>query len=98
MNKRFRKLLSCVKDWSSDPSSVNAFIYDDFPPTEDNIYHSLFSESKHDDTVCEILKLLFSAFHRHLDHLVENHLPGGKYDNYTDSLSKETASVPKKTP
>ena len=35
MNERFRKFLSCLKDWSSDPSSVisgEAFVFDDFPP------------------------------------------------------------------
>ena len=83
MNECFRKLLSCLKDWSSDPSSVisgDAFVFDDFSPTEDNIYHSLFTKSSHDDTVCEILTLLFNAFHHHLEHLVEDHLPGGRYD------------------
>jgi len=30
-----------------------------------------------------------------LEHLVEDHLPGGSYDNYGDCLSEETASVPK---
>ena len=98
MNKRFRRLLSCFKDWSFNPSSVisgEAFVFDDFPPSKDNIYCSLFMESSYNDTVCEILKVLFSAFHRHLEHLVEDHLPGGKYDNYIDYLSEETTSVPK---
>jgi len=75
--------------------SGEAFVFDDFPPSKDDIYRSLFMESSHDDTVCEILKVLFSVFHRHLEHLVGDHLPGGKYDNYIDCLSEETTFVPK---
>ena len=98
MNERFRKLLTSLKNWSCDPSSVisgDAFVFDDFPPKEDDIYQSLFTKSTHDDTVCDILQLLFSAFYRHLMHLVEDHLPGGRYDDFGDRLSEETISVPK---
>ena len=70
--------------------------FDDFPPKEDDIYQSLFTKSTRDDTVCEILKLLFGAFYRHLMHLVEDHLPGGRYDGFGDRLSEETISVPNK--
>ena len=98
MNERFRTLLTSLKNWSCDPTSVisgDAFAFDDFPPKEDDIYQSLFTKSTHDDTVCEILKLLFAAFYRHLMHLVEDHLPGGRYDGFEDRLSEETISVPK---
>ena len=98
MNERFRALLASLKNWSSDPFSVisgDAFVFDDFPPKEDDIYHSLFTKSNHDDTVCEVLKLLFGAFYRHLMHLVEDHLPGGRYDDFGDQLSEETITVPK---
>ena len=98
MNERFRALLTSLKNWSSDPFSViygDAFVFDDFPPKEDDIYQSLFAKSNHDNTVCEILKLLFDAFYRHLMHLVEDHLPGGRYDDFGDLLSEETITVPK---
>ena len=98
MNERFRTLLTSLKNWSSDPFSViygDAFVFDDFPPKEDDIYQSLFAKSNHDNTVCEILKLLFDAFYCHLMHLVEDHLPGGRYDDFGDLLSEETITVPK---
>ena len=98
MNERFRKLLASLKDWSCDPSSVisgDTCVFDDYPPKEDSIYQSLFTKSTHDDTVCEILKLLFAAFYRHLMHLVKDHLPGGRYDDFGESLSEQTITVPK---
>ncbi len=68
MNQRFRTLLSCLNQWSLDPSSVissEAIVFDDFPPSEDSIYASLVAPSEYDDTVHEMLQVLFSAFSSH---------------------------------
>ena len=65
MNERFRALLTSLKNWSSDPFSViygDAFVFDDFPPKEDDIYQSLFAKSNHDNTVCEILSYYLMHF------------------------------------
>ena len=39
--------------------------------------------------------MLFSAFSSLLERLVEDHLPGGKYDNTDETLIQDTISVPK---
>ena len=61
-------LENCLQAWRiGDPSSVisgDNFVFDDFSPKEDDINQSLFTKSIHDDTVCEVLKLLFGAFYR----------------------------------
>ena len=96
-NEYFKTLLSCLQQWSLEPSVVisgDVSTFDDFPPSEDEIYNSFFASSDYDNTVCEVLKLMFSAFYSHIEHLVEDHLAGGKYDNITETLCEETLSVP----
>jgi len=47
MNKRFRRLLSCFKDWSFDPSSVisgEAFVFDDFHLSKITSTQSIYGE------------------------------------------------------
>lgn len=54
MNRHFQTLLSCLNQWSLDPSSVisgEAIIFDDFPSSEDSIYASLVAPSEYDDMV-----------------------------------------------
>ena len=98
MNQRFRTLLSCLNDWSVNASSViagEAVVFDDFPPTVDSIHASLFAPSEYDAVVEELLCVLFSAFSSLLLRLVEDHLPGGKFDNADETLVTDTTSVPK---
>ena len=98
MNQRFKTLLSCLNDWSVNASSVIAgevVIFDDFPPTVDSIHASLFAPSEYDAVVEELLCVLFSAFSSLLLRLVEDHLPGGKFDNADETLVTDTTSVPK---
>jgi len=98
MNRYFQTLLSCLNQWSLDPSSVisgEAIIFDDFPPSEDSFYASLVAPSEYDDMVHEMLQVLFSAFSSLLTCLVEDHLPGGKLDDTDETLIKQTKSVPK---
>ena len=58
-----------------------AAVFDDFPPTVDSIHASLFAPSEYNAVVEELLCVLFSAFSSLLLHLVEDHLPGGKFDD-----------------
>lgn len=98
MNQRFQTLVSCLNNWSVDATSVisgEAVIFDDFPPSIDSIHASLFAPSEYDAIVEEILCVLFSAFSSLLMRLVEDHLPGGRYDNIDETLREESRSVPK---
>ena len=95
---RFQTLLSCLNKWSVNATSVIsgvAVLFDDFLPSVDSIHASLFSPSDYDDTVEEILCMLFSAFSSLLERLVSDHLPGGQYDASSETLIEETKSVPK---
>ena len=68
MNDYFKTLLSCLQQWSLEPSVVisgDVSTFDDFSPSEDEIYNSLFASSDYDNTVCEVLKLMFSALLSH---------------------------------
>ncbi len=56
---------------------------------------SLVVPSEYDDKVHEMLQVLFSAFSSLLTRLVEDHLPGGKFDETDETLIKQTESVPK---
>ena len=97
MNQRFQTLLSRLNEWSVDASSVmsgDAVVFTDFPPTVDSIHTSLFAPSDYDDTVEEILCVLFSAFSSLLTRLVADHLPSGEYDAAKEALTEETKSVP----
>ena len=98
MNQRFQTLLSCLNQWSINAATVMsgaAVVFDDFPPSVDPIYSSLFARSDFDDTVEEILCMLFSAFSSLLEHLVGDHLHGGSYDATNETLIEENRSVPK---
>ena len=74
--------------------SGEAILYDDFPPVEDAIFNSLIESSEYDATVQEILQTLFSALSLLVSCFVQDHLPGGKYDNPSIQLTAETKSVP----
>ena len=74
--------------------SGEAILYDNFPPVEDAIFNSLIASSEYDATVQEILQTLFSALSLLVSHFVQDHLPGGKYDNPSIQLTAETESVP----
>ena len=54
-----------------------ATLFDDFPPTNDEVYSSSTSP-----LVVMILQILYGAFSTLILHLVEEHLPGGKLCNH----------------
>jgi len=84
INEKFCRLKFCLEKWSQDATTVlsgEAVLYSDFPLTKDHIYESLIDPSVHDVTVQEVLEILFNAFSSLISHLVEDHLPDGKYHN-----------------
>ena len=90
MNERYQQLKSCLDEWACDAMVVlsgEAILYDDFPPVEDAIFNSLIASSEYDVTVQEILQILFSALSLLVSHFVQDHLPGGKYDNPSIQLT-----------
>ena len=98
MNERYQRLKFCLDEWACDAMVVlsgEAILYDDFPPVEDAIFSSLIASSEYDATAQEILQTLFSALSLLITHFVEDHLPGGKYDNPSIQLTEETKSMPK---
>ena len=98
MNERYQQLKSCLDEWACDAMPVlsgEAILYDDFPPVQDAIFNSLIASSEYDATVQEILQTLFSALSLLVSRFVEEHLPGGKYDNPSSQLTTETKSAPK---
>ena len=97
MNMRFETLLACLERWSLDASVLlagEATLFEDFPPTNDEVYSSLIKPSDCDDVTQIILQVLCSAFSTLISHLVEDHLPGGKLSNPSDTLSEQSKSVP----
>ena len=69
-------------------------LFDDFPPSDDQITRALAIPSELDSTVQEILQVLFCAYSTLLRRLVEDHLPSGDLDDPSDQLLVETRSVP----
>ena len=98
MNDRFLHLKSCLDKWSLDAMPLlcgEAVVYPDFPPSHDTIFDLLVSPSEYDTIAQEIVQMIFSAFSSLLSRMVEDHLPGGIYDNPSARLVSETKSVPK---
>ena len=98
MNCRYQLLVDCLEKWSRDASpivSCEAILFDDFPPSDDQITRALCTPiSEYDSTVQEILQVLFCAFSALLHRLLKDHLPGGDLDMPSDQLLVETRSVP----
>ena len=97
MNCRYQLLVDCLEKWSRDASpivSCEAILFDDFPPSDDQITCALCTPSEYDSTVQEILQVLFCAFSTLLHRLLKDHLPGGYLDMPSDQLLVETRSVP----
>ena len=55
----------------------------------------MITPSEYDATAQEILQTLFNALSLLVSRFVDDHLPGGKYDNPSIQLTAETKSVPK---
>ena len=97
MNEKFCHLKSSLEQWSQDALPVltgEAILYNDFPPTKDQIFESLVAPSIYDATTQEILEVLFNAFSTLISRLLADHLPDGKYHNPSAKLIAETKSVP----
>ena len=97
MNWQFETLLTCLERWSKNASVLlagEANLFENFPPTNDKVYLSLTTPSDCDDVTQIILQVLCSALSALLSHLVEDHLPGGKLSNPSDTLSEQAKSVP----
>ena len=58
------------------------------------MYSLLTTPSDCDDITQIILQVLYSAFSALIAHLVQDHLPGGKFNNPSDTLCEQTKSVP----
>ena len=56
---------------------LERLLFEDFPPTNDEVCSSLTAPSDCDITQI-ILQVFCSAFSALISHLVEDHLPGGK--------------------
>ena len=98
MNEWYQQLKSRLDEWACDTMPVlsgKAILYDDFLPVQDTIFNSSTASSEYDATVQEILQALFSALPLLASRFVEEHLPGGKYDNPSSQLTTETKSAPK---
>ena len=59
------------------------------------IFSLLITPSEYDATAQEILQTLLNALSLLVSPFVDDHLPGGKYDNPSIQLTAETKSVPK---
>ena len=97
MNCRYQLLVDCLEKWSHDASPVvscEAILFDDFPPSDDQITRALATPREFDSTVEEIFQVLFCAFLTLLHRLLEDNLPGGDLDMPSDQLLVEARSVP----
>ena len=84
-------------NWSVDASDVvsgEATLFPDYPPTQDEIFHSLVKPSDLDSTAQEILQVLFTSLLVLEKHLPVDHLCGRVLDNPSQRLVTETKSVP----
>ena len=98
MNEWYQRLKFCLDEWACNAMVVlsgEAILYSDIPPVEDAIFSSLITPSEYDATAQEILQTLFNALSLLVSRFVDDHLPGGKYDNPSIQLTAETKSVPK---
>ena len=92
MNDRFQTLVTHLDLWAlvaTDVLSGEAILFPDFPPSEDVTWQHLIVPS---ELVLVILQTLFHAFSALVARLVDDHLPGGKYDEPTSQLHVQTAS------
>ena len=86
MNDRFQTLVTHLDLWALDAADVlsgEAILFPDFPPSEDVVWQHLIVPSELDSLVLVILQTLFHAFSALVARLVDDHLPGGKYDEPT---------------
>lgn len=98
----FTQLRNKLQKWGEDPSEIldgSSVLFDDFPPTKDDTFNSMFSE----DISAVIhghcrnaLMLILIVCLLVVERALYDHLPGGKYallqDN--DSMRKATETVP----
>ena len=76
MNEYFQMLITHLDLWSLNSTDVlagNAFIYPDFPPSENEIWKSLIAFSEYDVIAQELLQTLFSSFSVLHSHLLHDH-------------------------
>ena len=98
MSDIYSKMESKFEEWGQDALGVlqrEQYLFDDGEIVNDDVTDSLFEPSSEDNTVQEILQLLFKSFTLTVQRLLSDHLPGGRYYSVTDAaVIKETRSVP----
>ena len=98
MSQHYLQLSSYLADASQN---VTEFMKGDFPPftnrylENDQIYEFLKKDSIYDTDVEVILRIFLPSIRNVVLHVYKDHLPNGRYEHFTDDLSKITQSVDK---
>lgn len=96
----YTRLHDGIKKWMVDPQELlddSAVMFDDFIPVRHDVHISLYATTDQDiefftkQAVSFILQNMYVCIKRQL----EDHLPGGKYNDGGDDLRQETSTCPK---
>ena len=91
MRDRFK---SCSNDATSFMEG-ESWLFDGSLIKKDDIFHDLLANNSLDDTVLEILEVVFKSFYILCERLLIDHLPGGIHDQPTEEYRNQVKSVPK---
>lgn len=98
MSAVYQALHASFESWANDASTLLDGSGKPFPECSievDNLSDELFSPHENDASVQVVLQLLCAAFSTLSSRQLADHLTGGKYGEFEDSVAKEVQSVPK---
>ena len=94
----FTKLLEFLAECGEDASEFLTGEKVPFPDTainKDDVWASLIVPSSSDPLVQQILQALFKSLELLVQRMLEDHLPGGKWEGTSESVRNQTKSVTK---
>ena len=97
MNARYQRLPECFQRWSVDASEVltgNVRVFEDIEVNTDDVFKKLVEQIEFWDGVTkQILELIFGAFAVKTKSMLSDHLQGGRYDQPSPAVRKQTTGV-----
>ena len=98
MSTHFTKLLEFVTECAEDATEFltgEKVPFPQIPINKDDVWASLVVPSPSDPLVVQILQAVFKSLGILVERMLEDHLPGGKWEGTSDSVRKQTKSVTK---
>ena len=98
MSEVYTKIRDTFQKWSEDAQPVldnEALLFSTTTSFQDDVMDCLYKPTENDDSVQELLQLLFKSFVLTIERLLIDHLPGGEFHSVDNpTVISETLSVP----